>query len=71
MSASISKLKVAELKEQLEARGLPTDGKKDDLVARLTQTIEAEEGEGKNGQQTEATQGTQETPGAAAVQTEA
>lgn len=31
----LDKLKVGELKERLEASGQPTDGKKDDLVARL------------------------------------
>jgi large subunit ribosomal protein L22 len=36
-----SSLKVDELKEQLEARGLPKSGKKDELVARLEEHAEA------------------------------
>ena len=37
-AAAIAGLKVAELKAELEQRGLPTGGKKADLAARLTQT---------------------------------
>lgn len=37
-SASLKKLRVADLKELLEARGLDSTGKKDDLVARLDAT---------------------------------
>lgn len=33
-----SKLKVTELKELLQARSLPVSGKKEDLVARLTES---------------------------------
>ena len=36
---NLPKLKVAELKEHLQARGLSTDGKKEDLVRRLTAAI--------------------------------
>ena len=38
-------LKVDELKEQLEARGLPKSGKKDELVARLEEFAVSEAGE--------------------------
>lgn len=52
-TSQISKLKVAELKEHLESRGLATDGKKDELVSRLTQAIEAEKAKGKETETTE------------------
>ncbi len=42
-------LKVDELKEQLEARGLPKSGKKDELVARLEEYDLAEAGERRRG----------------------
>ncbi|KAI9007756.1 hypothetical protein DFJ74DRAFT_689020 [Hyaloraphidium curvatum] len=41
--AAISKLKVAELKEHLASRNLSTDGKKDELVARLQKAVEEDE----------------------------
>ncbi len=62
--AAISKLKVAELKEQLEARGLDQTGKKEELVQRLTQAVEAEEDGGKGEQEHEA-QETEEAPASA------
>ena len=37
-----SKLKVAELKEELEKRGLDTSGKKADLVSRLEDALSGE-----------------------------
>ena len=42
-------LKVDELREELEARGLPKSGKKDELVARLEAGGEAEEGATEEG----------------------
>ena len=41
--AVIKKLKVVELKAALSARGLNTKGKKDELVKRLTEAMEADE----------------------------
>ena len=41
-AAAIAKFKVAELKAELEQRGLPTAGKKADLAARLTEAVENE-----------------------------
>ena len=38
-AAAIAGLKVAELKAELEQRGLPTGGKKADLAARLTEAV--------------------------------
>ena len=40
--AAVKKLKVAELKEALQARGLDVDGKKDKLAARLEAAIKKE-----------------------------
>lgn len=39
----LSKLKVVQLKEELQKRGLPSTGKKDELVARLASAMEVEE----------------------------
>ena len=39
--AELKRLKVAPLKEQLEARGLSTDGKKEELFARLQEAVSA------------------------------
>lgn len=35
----VEKMKVADLRQELTTRGLPTDGKKQDLVARLKQHL--------------------------------
>lgn len=43
-----SKLKVSELKAELENRGLDTEGKKAELVKRLEDALKAESGEKKN-----------------------
>ena len=40
-AAEVKKMKVAELKAELTARGLATDGKKDVLVARLEEALSA------------------------------
>ena len=40
-------MKVAELKEALEARGLPTDGKKETLIARLEAAASGSKGKRK------------------------
>ncbi|KAK6537015.1 hypothetical protein TWF281_001219 [Arthrobotrys megalospora] len=45
-----NKLKVTELKEQLTARGLPTTGKKDDLVSRLAADDAAKASNQPNGE---------------------
>ena len=42
----LKRLRVAELKELLEQRGLSTEGIKDELVARLEEARSAEEGGG-------------------------
>ena len=39
--AEVKKMKVAELKDELTALGLPTDGKKDALMARLEEALSA------------------------------
>jgi SAP domain len=41
--ADVAKLKVAELRAELSARGLDTKGLKADLVARLTAALESGE----------------------------
>ena len=38
--AEVKKMKVAELKDELTALGLPTDGKKDVLMARLEKILD-------------------------------
>ncbi|KAI8062373.1 uncharacterized protein B0P05DRAFT_556695 [Gilbertella persicaria] len=38
----LSSLKVVELREELSKRNLPTKGKKDELISRLTEALEAE-----------------------------
>ena len=43
-----TKLKVAELREELEKRGLDTEGRKADLVKRLTEAMERGSGAGSN-----------------------
>ena len=42
MMSSFKKLRVIELKAELEARGLPTDGLKSDLIKRLIASMENE-----------------------------
>ena len=37
----VTKLRVVDLKEELEARGLSKSGKKDELIARLVSYLEA------------------------------
>lgn len=39
----LDKIGVKELREELKARGLPTDGKKEELIARLVEHDSAEE----------------------------
>lgn len=46
MEAELRKLKVAELREQLQERGLDTKGVKDELVARLAEAQAADAGAG-------------------------
>jgi len=46
-AAAAKKMKVAELKEALEARGLPTDGKKETLIARLEAAASGSKGKRK------------------------
>lgn len=43
MESELRKLKVAELRDQLQSRGLDTKGVKDELVARLAEAMTAEE----------------------------
>lgn len=43
MEAELRKLKVAELRDQLQSRGLDTKGVKDELVARLAEAMAAAE----------------------------
>lgn len=43
MESELRKLKVAELRDQLQSRGLDTKGVKDELVARLAEAMAAEE----------------------------
>jgi large subunit ribosomal protein L22 len=53
-------LKVDELKEQLEARGLPKSGKKDELVARLEEHAVSEAAGGADAPEAEAEEATAE-----------
>ena len=46
-----SSLKVVELRAELSKRSLPTKGKKDELVTRLTEALEAEENNSSNSEQ--------------------
>ena len=39
----VTKLRVVDLKEELEARGLSKSGKKDELIARLVSYLEVRE----------------------------
>ena len=50
----LAKLKVAELKTELETRGLEKTGRKDKLVARLASYMETNEGEGDSEASSEA-----------------
>ena len=42
----VHKLRVVDLKEELDARGLSKSGKKDELVARLVSFLEVKDSEG-------------------------
>lgn len=42
METELRKLKVAELRDQLQSRGLDTKGVKDELVARLAEAMAAD-----------------------------
>jgi hypothetical protein len=44
LSASLSSLRVADLKEELKERSLPTAGRKAELVARLEEYLKSQEG---------------------------
>lgn len=43
-AGSLSKLRVVDLREHLSSRGLPTSGLKADLVKRLKEALENEQG---------------------------
>lgn len=52
----VTKLRVVDLKEELEARGLSKSGKKDELIARLVSYLEANPEEASRNSLTEATE---------------